>query len=201
MPRERTTTDVLRVQVRGAGRAARSFSRAQRQLQDELIDAMRALEREINVVLGDHAPEDTRDTIESIRSRFWWRAVRPRFTVQAGAPGHGGDPAPYVNVPRFGHRVARIHPVRARALKIHYMGHRNPHVFVFRMWATGVGHPPQQAVLAQSRAGRSLRTLRRAYQPADWVRDAQPEVDRLVEQAASRLGRRIDATVLRVDMP
>lgn len=201
MPRD-ATTDVLRVQVRGAGRAARSFSRAQRQLQDELVAAMRELEREVSAVLAAEAPRDTRDTIESIRARFWWRAVRPRFTIQAGAPGHGGDPAPYVNVPRFGHRVTRIHPVRTRALRIHYAGHRSPHIFVFRAWATGVGHPPPAVLRAAAIGGATpgaLRRLRGAYRPHDWVEEAMPEIERLADAAAARIGRRLDATVIRED--
>lgn len=191
-------TDLIRIQVRGTGRrgTADDFSRAQRALQDEIIRVMRQLEIEARAALVGAMPEpDTGDLADSLSSRFFFRADRVRFTVEGGAPGHGGDDRGYIGVTREGHREQRIYPTTRRALKVHVAGHRNPHAAVFRAWVTGVGHPHQDTVRAVARAGGSVRELRRAHRVRDWVADADVEIERLAERATSRLGRRLEVSI------
>lgn len=186
---------LVRLEVSGAGRRgqlARDFSRAQRQMQDEVLAVMRDLERDASAIirrhLADHVEEDTGDLEQSIEGRLFARAGEVRFTIVGGTPGHD-DPRPYLDVTRFGHRLQRVYPVRARALKVHYAGHRSPHLFQFASWSTGVGHPPTHVVRAAARGGGSIRALRKSFRRVDWLEQAMPEVDALADRAAERLGR------------
>lgn len=192
-----TRDDLIRISVRGAGRrgAADSFSRVQRDLQDSIIATMRELELEATAVLAGHAPADTEDLRASLEARFFFRGDTVRFTISGGAPGHGGDPSPYIGVTRRGHREQRIHPSQRRALKVHLAGHRSPHIFVFRAWVTGVGHPHPSTVRAVAAGGGSLRALRKAHRRGDWVDDAEQDLERIAAIAERRLGRRVEVSV------
>lgn len=200
------SVDVFRVSFEGAGEAARAFSRAQRRVQDAVIAEVRALGRESREAFKAAAPEDTGDLIDAIIDvPFFGRAAEPRVTIRVKTlRGHEGakrDAFNYLNVTRFGHRQAVIRPRRARALKIHIEGHRNPHAAIVRMSAAGVGHPPQEALHAAARRGgggqRQVRKLRAAFKVRDWVEEIAPEINRLAAESERRLGRRVSAGLLR----
>lgn len=189
---------LVRIDVSGAGRdsqLARDFSRAQRQLQDDTIRVMRELERDASAVvqaqLREQVDRDTGDLEASIQGRFFIRASSVRFTIVGGVPGHGGDPRPYIDVTRFGHRQQRIFPTSRRALKVHLAGHRAPHIFEFRAWVTGVGHPHPDSVRATAMGGGSIRELRRRHRRVDWLERAMPEIDALAAEAERRIGRNV----------
>jgi hypothetical protein len=177
-------TSVYRVSVRGAGRVAAQFTRAQRQLQDELIAELRAFGREAQVVFVEEAPSDTDELREKITVvPFFGRAARPRISVRVrpDVEGHQGgsvDGYDYLRVTRRGHLSDRIHPKTARALKVHLEGHRNQHIFVFRRSVSGV-------------PGRKSRWT------GDWVVPAAERAERLSLASERRLGRRIESRVLR----
>jgi hypothetical protein len=198
-------SDVYRVRVRGAGKLARDFSRAQRHLQDEIVRAVRELGADARDAAERYAPEDTRDLIEALVSvPYFGRAGEPRATVRVGRlRGHRGakrDNHDYLNVTRFGHRKSVIYPKHKRALKVHIEGHRNPHAAIVRASVTGVGHPPQADLQRAARRGgggkRQIRRLQSAYRRRDWVQDAAIEIDRLAAEAERKLGRRVTRGLL-----
>lgn len=196
MPR-RPGTDTYVVRVEGAGRAAASFSRAQRALQDQIIEELRALQRELPVIFRSYAPEDTGQTRDNIDAIPYFVAREPRLSVRImplASHGDGGT-YDYLDVPRFGHREGLIFP-RGRALKVHYAGHRNPHAFVFRAWVTGVGHPHPDVIRQAARSRADMRQFRQAFRPVDWVEDAVREAEQAMHASAARLGRRIERQVI-----
>lgn len=177
----RASVDRFRVTVTGQDKAARDLTRAERRLQDELVRTVRELAAFAHTAVLEEARwlSDTGDMERSLHVRQSFAVAAPRFTVEMGAAGHGGDPRPYIDVLRFGHRADVIHPTRGRALKVHYAGHRSPHLFVFRDFVGGVGH-----------GGRD------SYDPHDFIDGAIRRVDAEVHEAARRLGRRIERTTL-----
>lgn len=183
MPR-RPGKDIYRVTVRGAGPVAANFTRRQRALQDVFIAEMRQLGTEATEVLRGFTPQDTGDLEQAVGAvPFFGVASSIRISIRV-APllGHRGDERDnfdYLTVTRRGHRVSVITPVTARALKVHYAGHRNPAVFVYR------GAQPA------TRSGSIRGGLK-----GDWVEAAGPDLARLNDQAAERLGRQIRARVL-----
>ena len=78
----------------------------------------------------------------------------------------------YVRVTRYGHRKLAIFPRNAKALKVHLMGHRNPHIFVFRPNVDG------------------------ASPDTDWAAAAADAVEPLIRRAQTRLGREVVRGVL-----
>ncbi len=169
----RAGTNIYRLNVRGAGRVARDLEGLSREIQDAIVAELRELGLEAKAIYRGVAPEDdTGQLRENIDSVAFFRAVRPRVRVVVEPiQGHGGDPRSYLDVSRYGHRKRKIRPVKRTALKIHYAGHRNPTIFVFRASAEGV------------------------RVPVDWVVEATPAIDRLVDKAESRLGRRIERRI------
>lgn len=174
-------TNVYRVSVRGAGRVAANFTRAQRQLQDELIAELRQFGREAQVVFIEEAPEDTGDLQERITVvPFFGRAIRPRVSVRVRPDLEGHETRhDYLPVTRFGHRRRTIRPKTARALAVHTEGHRNQQIFVVRHSVSGVP------------AAKDSRWK------GDWVIPAAQRAERLAAASERRLGRRIDTRVLR----
>jgi hypothetical protein len=178
-------TSVYRVSVRGAGRVAAQFNRAQRQLQDEMIAELRQFGREAQVVFVEEAYEDTGELKERITVvPFFGRAARPRVSVRVrpDLQGHQGgsvDNYDYLGVTRRGHRSRTITPKTARALKVHLEGHRNQQIFVFRHSVSGVP------------AAKDSRWR------GDWVLPAAERAERLSLASERRLGRRIESRVLR----
>ena len=176
--------DVFRFNVRGAGTVARSFDRLQRSLQNDIIAELRELGIESTELFQKAAGEDTGQLAAHIRAVPYFRAVRPRMTITVDRlSGHEGakiTPYDYLGVTRRGHRKRRIYPKGARtALKVHIMGHRNPHLFIYRSSVSGVPAPE----------GSTWR--------GDWVSRAQPATDRLADEGQRRLGRRIERRLLR----
>jgi hypothetical protein len=163
--------DLYQIKVEGAGPLASRFTRAQRRLQDAIIREFRPLGRRIEFTFLRHAPAD-RGFEGGIRSRLHAAvafniASRPTVTVRTTARDPESGYA-YLNVTRFGHRKLVIFPKHARALAVHYAGHRNPHLIAWRPYVDG-------------------------YQPVtDWVEDAGREADREVTGAELRLGRRLE---------
>lgn len=172
----RSGTDVLRVNVRGAGKAAKDFNRMKRRIQDAINAELRLIGIASEDVFRDVAPEDTGQLGEAIRAVPLFRALRPSVRVLVEPlEGHGGNAHDYLTVTRRGHKKRRIYPRTARALKVHVEGHRNPHAFIFRASVAGVGHEGEGA------------------QPIiDWVSRAQPQITRTLDKAERRLGRRIE---------
>jgi hypothetical protein len=164
-------SDVFRIEVEGAGPVAAKFSRAARRLQDTIIQEFRPLGRRLEAVYVAHAPSD-RGMEGGIRARLhaavnFVTAGKPTITVRATARDPESGYA-YLRVTRFGHRKLVIFPKHARALAVHYAGHRNPHLVEFRPYVEGY-HPDR-----------------------DWVKDAEREAERDVAAAELRLGRRIE---------
>lgn len=202
MPR-RPGTSVFRVNVRGAGREARHFSRAARKLQDEIVAELRRFGAEAELLFRENASEDTGDLRDSIVAVAYFKAIRPRVSIRVEPlRGHEGERRTafdYLDVSRFGHRRSRIFPTTKRALKVHIMGHRNPHAAIFRSSVRGFGHPSRQEVQAAARRGgrEAVLQVRDAAKPVDWVSVAGEQAEKLSTDAAERLGRRIEARVLR----
>lgn len=175
----RRGTDVFRISVRGAGRAARSFTRMQRQTQDEIVAELRQFGEEARVLFVGAAPRDTEQLRERITAvPFFGRAARPRVSIRVrpDLEGHQGDKIDgfdYLDVTRRGHRSRTIEPRQARALKVHVEGHRNAEIFEFRASVPG------------------------ARVTVDWVVPAAERAERLADAAQRRLGRRIERRVLR----
>jgi hypothetical protein len=171
VPTVRGTT-VIRLNVRGAGRAAKDLDRAARGIQDDINAELRELGMWAEAIYMDEAPHDTGQIRGNVRAVPYFRTVRPRLRVVVEPlDGHGGDGRDYLGVTRRGHRKARIYPRAAKALKVHLMGHRNPHMYVFRASVEGVGHGGSKVM--------------------DWVSRAGPRIDRAERHAEQRLGRRI----------
>lgn len=167
-------TDVLRVNIRGAGRAARDLDRVARGLQDDINAELRAYGLEAEAVYRDHAPKDTDQLQGNIRAVPFFRTIRPRLRVVVEPlEGHGGDGRDYLAVTRRGHRKKKIAPRHRKALKVYVMGHRNPHIFVFRANVKGV-------------SGIN-----------DWVSRADPQLQGLEANMERRLGRRIERRIVR----
>lgn len=162
---------VVRVSVRGAGRLARDFNRAQRALQNVINDSVRYMGEHAADVLYDAAPKDTGAMADSIGVRYLWRAARPHATVtiEPDARGAGVD---YLTITRHGHHVTRIYPKQEHGLlDVHFEGRDGP--------------------------GQGMVSVR-GYRPAtDWVDVAEPTIDIEADAEFDRLGRRIDTRVLR----
>lgn len=162
---------VFRVSVRGAGRVAREFNRAQRALQNAINDSVRSMGERAADVLYEDAPKDTEAMADSIRVTTFFRAARPhaQVTIEPDARGAGVD---YLTITRRGHRQ-RIITSRSELglLSVHFEGRDGP-----------------------AQAMRSVR----GYRPVtDWVNVAEPTIDIEAEDEFERLGRRIDTRVLR----
>ncbi len=175
----RRGTSVFRVGFRGAGRVAAQFDAAARQVQDAIVAELRQFGREGEAIFAAAAPEDTGDLADRIVAvPFFGRAARPRVSIRVrpDLQGHQGDEIDgydYLDVTRFGHRRHEIVPRRARALKVHYAGHRNAAIFEFRASVPGVR--PR----------------------VDWVAVGADRCARASAIAERRLGRRIQSRVLR----
>lgn len=175
----RAGVDIYRVNVRGAGRVAADFDRMARTMQDEMIRELRRFGVEAVETYRGQAPADTQDLQDAIDAVAFLKAIRPRLSVRV-APllGHRGeqhDDTDYLRVVRFGHRRGTLTPRRARALKVHYAGHRNAEVYEFRSFVPGAGP-----------AGGS-----------DFVERAGPLIEKLADGAEVRLGRRIERRLIR----
>jgi hypothetical protein len=163
--------DIFRIEVEGAGPVAAKFSRAQRRLQDSIIQEFRPLGRRLQAIYLAHAPSD-RGFEGGIRSRLhaavnFVTAGKPTITVRTTARDSESGYA-YLNVTRFGHRKLVIFPKHAKALAVRYAGHRNPHIIAWRPYVEGY-HPD-----------------------SDWVEDASLEAEGDVAAAELRLGRRVE---------
>jgi hypothetical protein len=188
----RQARSVFRASTTGAGKVAANFDRARRDLQDELIKELRHIgllaQLEVQETVEDYGLIDTEQLLEAIRAVPYFRARRPQVTIQVDRlRGHGGVDHDYLNVTRFGHRRSvitprhqSVNPKHAPALKVHVAGHRSPAVFEYRSSVRGVGHGGD-------------------YQPTDWTidPDMRRRLDDIVDDSATRLGRRIDAKLLR----
>jgi hypothetical protein len=186
-------SDIYEIRVVGAGPVAAKFSRAERAIQDELIAVLRELQTVADRTFDSLAPEDTGQTKTATQTVLSFRAAEPRLSVRRlDLIGHGNDPRDYFDVPRFGHREGRIFP-RGKALKVHLWGHRNPHLYEFRAWVTGVGHPHPDLIRHAARTRQDMRAFRASFRPHDWVEEAAQRIERDIDAAAARLGRRIEA--------
>lgn len=166
---------LLRVSVRGAGRTARDFDRAARGTQDEIVRELRELAVRSEIIVREYMPEDSGDLKEGLHARFFFRAARPRFTLQSTARHQG---YPYTAVTRFGHRKAVIEG--RPFLTIH-----------------GPGVPRDGAPEHIARVVRQVRGFGFGEkQPHDWMEEAMPRVQGEMAIAASRIGRRIESRLL-----
>ena len=163
--------DIFRITVHGAGARAVEFTRQQRAVQDGIIREFRTLRGRLQNAYEDAAPVDTGRLHGSIHAAFWTRARQPTITVRATARDpYGFD---YLRVTRFGHRKLVILPKHTRRdgrrpmLKVHYAGHRNPHIFVYRP---------------------SVRGSRPSF---DWVEQANWLVENALDVAQERLARTV----------
>lgn len=167
--------DIFRVSVRGAGRTAASLGRSGRELQDIIVRELRELGDDVEFTFQQFVPEDTSELLEKVKAVPSFRVSRPRVRVAVEPlQGHEGEQRTsfdYLEVTRFGHRKRLILPKRARALKVHYAGHRNPAVYEFASFVPG------------------------ALPDIDWVREAQPLIDRDLDRAEIRIGRRIERSI------
>lgn len=155
--------ELVRVSVRGAGRVARELRGARRALQNDLIAEIRELGRVAEQAYEDHVLEDTGHAKSTIRAIPFFRASRPRVRVTIDAERDGFN---YLRAMRFGQRVARIYPTRARSLAVHLHGR---------------DEPPTHMGSVQ------------AFRPTtDWVEDANREIDVEVERSTRALGRRVE---------
>lgn len=165
-------TDIFRISVRGAGRSAREFDDLQRFIQDELNREIRGLGRLAEKSFRSIAPIDTGEFVDTIRASVRFRAARPRVTIRAEFQGHrstpfedgyGPDPGfADLNVTRFGHRQGALVARRARVLRIHPAGRRNPQIIEYRAsvrganphfdWVRVGARPVEAAAEASSRA-------------------------------------------------
>lgn len=169
--------DLVRIELRGGGRpAAARIEAGARKLPRLVIDEFRDLLAKFRPIYVSHAPSD-KGFDGGIRGRLSVKLAfnvpsAPRITVRASArdPETGFS---YLRVSRFGHRKLVILPKRAKALAVHYAGHRNPHIIAWRPYVEGY-HPD-----------------------SDWVEDATIEAEVEFDRAANRLGREIDAVVLK----
>lgn len=170
-------TDLVRIELVGGGRRpAQRIEAGARKLPRLILDEFRELTTKLRPIYVSHAPSD-RGFAGGIRGRLNVKLAfnvpsAPRITVRATArdPETGFS---YLRVSRYGHRKLLIFPKRAKALAVHYAGHRNPHIIAWRPYVEGY-HPD-----------------------SDWVEDATREAEVEFDRVATRLGREIDAQVIR----
>lgn len=170
--------DLFRITIEGAAESARAFDAAQRRLQDEIIHEFKRLADVADAAYRDFAPKDRGLTERSVHSAVYFgNASEPRITVRAGVRDPESGYA-YVRVTRHGHRKAVIHAKhrtdagKPGMLKVHYMGHRNPHIFAYR------------------------RSVRGAAPFTDWVEEAELWLDPRIDRSVERLGRAIETRLL-----
>ncbi len=149
--------DAIKVRTRGGARVSRLLLDAASSTDDELRDAVRTTANGAVRIYRAQAPKRTGRLARSITAQLAGSSATVKATAVNPQSGFG-----YARVTRFGHRVARIYPVRARALAIPVPGG-----VIFRAsvrgykpatdWAAGV--LPFVAIMARSRlrvAGRRL---------------------------------------------
>jgi len=178
------TTDVFRVSVRGAGSVAAELRGARRVVQDEIVREVRSLAEDAQEEYRTSMPEDTGDLKAAVSIAPFFRARRPRATVRLervlGHQGAERDAEDYGPITLRGHRRRRITPRRLlgrggrpAALKVHYAGHRSPHLFIYRAGVEGSEAPVP-----------------------NWSERAEANMRQLADRGATRLGRRIEARLL-----
>lgn len=167
--------DVFRLSLRGAGRTAANLDRAGRDLQDIIVSELRQLGLEVEFAFQTAAPHDTEDLSEAIQAIASFKTIRPRVRVAVGRlSGHEGDSRDsfdYLETTRRGHRKRIIHPVRRRALKVHYAGHRNAAIYDFASFVPG------------------------ALPNRDWVEEGDEFSEPAIDRMERRVGRRIDRSL------
>ena len=164
--------DLFRASVEGAGVRATEFTRGQRRIQDGIVREFRRLGRTVEDTYREHAPRDRGIVRDRTRAFVYFgQASQPQVTVRTFARDPTSKYA-YVRVTRYGHRKLAIFPRNAKALKVHLMGHRNPHIFVFRPNVDG------------------------ASPDTDWAAEAADAVEPQIRRAQTRLGREVVRGVL-----
>lgn len=146
--------------IDGADRGARRLLEGARTLREEMRRAVGALAEDAELIFAAHALRRSGRLARGMSSRVSGTVALVR--ADARNPESGYD---YVGVTRFGHRVRRIYPRRARALRIPLPDGR----VIFR---------------------RSVRGFRPR---GDWAQRALPDIHREAERAARRLGIRLEA--------
>lgn len=102
----------ISVDSAGAGRLARRFEIAAERLPRETAQAVEDLGEDAELILAAHALRRSGRMARNITATS--QGLSAIVTVEAKNPETGYD---YVGVTRFGHRVARIYPKRAKALR------------------------------------------------------------------------------------
>ena len=158
----------MRMEVEGVGKLARDFDQAERQVQNRINRTMRELEKVSTRAIAAAAPRESGALARSVQGTIYFRGHLVRITFTADAQREGFS---YLNVTRFGHRLPRIFPKRAKAL----------------------------TVPGRGRGGRTvLKTSVAGYRPShDWVDVAAQDVEGVVDVAARELSRDIATVVAR----
>lgn len=160
---------VYRASTRGARRAGYDLSTAGRKIQPLILEEFRGhLAPALTRIARNFAPHDTGRLERGLKALV--TSGGGRVTVTLISTAVSDDGYPYTDVTRFGHRVDRIYPVHAKALRLPAPG-RGPG-FIFRAWVRGY-HPA-----------------------ADWVDTASGAWEQEMDRAEARLGRAIDTRLL-----
>lgn len=102
----------IRPELVGGDGLARRFETASWRLGRETADAVHDLGQDSELILAAHALHRSGRMARNITAKGY--GLNVMVTVEARDPETGFD---YVAVTRFGHRVARIYPTRAQALR------------------------------------------------------------------------------------
>lgn len=161
---------VFRASVRGARRKGYQLSSAGRAVQTDLLDefAGNLAPRATEITRG-FAPHRTGRLERGIQAAV--RSYGGRITVSLFSTARSDTGFDYLPVTRFGHKEAIIYPKNAKAIAFIPSGAPSGKP-IFRAWVRG-------------------------YHPlVDWVELAFRELEREMDAAADRLGRRIDRRLL-----
>lgn len=164
-----------RVQITGADRVARRMQIAAATIDDDVLEAQKALGETSELIFAAYALKRTGRLARGIVSRVLGSVVQ--VEAHAKDPRSGYD---YVGVTRFGHRVARIEPRADRApASVRATG---------RSRARGA-----HAALRIPVGGTAIyRRWSRGFHPArDWAEAAIPQVEAAAERQAQKLGEKV----------
>jgi hypothetical protein len=161
---------VMRASVRGARRKGYGLRAAGRRIQTDLLDEFAGnLAPEATKITRGFAPHASGRLERGLKARV--RSYGGRISVEVISTARADDGFDYLRVTRFGHKEAIIYPVRKKAI-----------AFI-------PGGAPS--------GKRIVRAWVRGYHPThDWVEGAYRAMTQVLDEAAKRLGRKIDRRLL-----
>lgn len=191
---------LFRAEILGADRAARQMAQAAGRVTAKIDQEFKGrLQEEVTQAMKNVAPEETGLLKDIIESRISYPSSgHVRVTVRSEVR----DPAtnyPYTGVTRFGHKKPWIRAKHETSPEAFAPGAKTIAGDPKSQFYLDKGHAPALAVHAAGRYAEPIyRSRVRGYRPAgDWVERGVAAADRIVAEAADRVGRAMETEVLR----